>query len=109
LNPNPSYERDFGVASVTRVVGTVGQWDITLSITDPVTGSPTFLDEVSIVATLLDTNTHVDSNICGTVTASRIGNNNNMFRIKTFDYKISMCTTHDQPFYFIVTGRKDSW
>ena len=91
---------DFGVTSIVKFA--VGVYDVTINVSDPVTGLPITLNCGSITATIADD--LAGSNGCAIVTTTSLGMPGpNMFRIRT--YTAGGCTPDDLPFMFKVTGR----
>ncbi|MEP7233804.1 MAG: hypothetical protein ABI778_00785 [Ignavibacteriota bacterium] len=102
--------KDLGVEYVIRVPGTIGIFKIKLKIYDPIGDTAINLTQSSITVTTVDTTAVLDTigGMPGFATASPI-QADNIFYVKTYDPCLSLCITHDRPFYFKVVGRKEDW
>lgn len=87
----------FGVQNIARLGA--GIYQITITVVDPVTSAPIFLDDASIVATLVAENP--EQFPCGTIAVTRL-DGQNRFKVCTKD---AACQAVDLPFMFHLTGR----
>lgn len=87
----------FGVQNIARLGA--GIYQITITVVDPVTSAPVFLDDASIVATLVAENP--EQFPCGTIAVTRL-DGQNRFKVCT---KNAACQAVDLPFMFHLTGR----
>jgi hypothetical protein len=100
-NPNGvTVQGSFGVSSIARIA--VGVYEVTLNITDPVSGISLNPSAVSITANIVLTDEEAQSPQCAFIFPSRV-DGNMRFRLRL--YYQQNCTPIDLPFMFKVTGR----